>query len=1236
MSSSRPQPQSLSQPINRLSKLRFRKSLTKDSKLTATELIKRLSSLLDELMSLDQDLVDTESLSTVRDELIRPPLLVHKDKTVKALVACCLADLLRLYAPDAPYTLSELKDIFQFFFRQIRNMSGSPSQCPNLPHYTRLVDCLSTVRSIVLACDVPQSDELINEIFQVLFTVVSTELSQNVLLSFADILTQTLTADSSVVPPSVIKTLLDQFRSKNLKANPAAYRLAVDVCNACEDRLKQDVCRYFNDLLAAGFRHFTDQLDSEGSDNDSSVAEEGSPRAIQELEETHSLIKNVYRSCPGLLQSVIPQLEVGLQNSEVKLRSLAVQTLGELFAEQPIGSSTTTLGSTSIMPKGSVTSAHWSSHFYAGNDLARRYPSTWVVWLRKANDVSPQIRVDLVRCCGKILSKHPHLYSDINRVLLARLLDLDEKVRMECCKLFGELDFELALQHINVKVLKALASRIEDRKVFVQQEALKSLGRFYSLAFTTIEADSSEAISQFSWIPEAFLSSMFAGDTRLCFAAEKMFLKFIAPVPANHQQEEGWVDRLITISKYLDDIGLKKLKAFARIGIKRPNGFDKFLEACNAYNGGVIDQQEKEATARLAQVIRQISSYFPDSVKAMDDLRKFAKLNDKQVCKLLKTLSSDQNDFKTFTRAYEEFFRRIKSYPNSIAETVEVFLHKSSFLILNSSSIPTLLRKVQSEGAEESLQDGTEVELKPRPSTSSRAKYLLDMISAGCPTMLKRNTADLIATFSRTCLSESDQPTVEACLFALSQVVKTDSDAVPDDEFVILILKFQSFSSILAVKPSFSAHCTKISEKLADSLPQALPSQMVGYLGGLSRIAKHSTKVFEMHGAAVTSFIVKNLLVQSSEGDQETKSDWVTDEELCDLSRARVVGLKVLTNRCIIYSSTPEAMNFSTPIFKLFWQLLENDGSIGVTRHSPPVASRLRLQAAQSILKLATYTVFTREVDSHFETLAGISQDPLYQVREKFITKLVKYLQQRRLRNIRFNVILFLVAHDPEPDIIRLARISIQSRLKAMTEGSPVVMFETTIVQLLHLLTHHPDFQTSASELHTFSKYIDFFIECVANRENISLLYHLAGQLKTVRDAESQTHTEYIHTLSELAQLLIKCKAKEHHWPLPTYPGKVKLPMDIFRPLPTPAIAHEISKKTYLDEDTMETLMQLRGQSSKKDKHENVAIVKTDHLLPKRSSKKAALKSSAARKKKLKIGNEEEGSLIEKIKKKKK
>ena len=52
---------------------------------------------------------DRDSFAKVAKELAFSGLLNHKDRGVKAWVACCLVDMLRLCAPDAPFTGAQLK-----------------------------------------------------------------------------------------------------------------------------------------------------------------------------------------------------------------------------------------------------------------------------------------------------------------------------------------------------------------------------------------------------------------------------------------------------------------------------------------------------------------------------------------------------------------------------------------------------------------------------------------------------------------------------------------------------------------------------------------------------------------------------------------------------------------------------------------------------------------------------------------------------------------------------------------------------------------------------------------------------------------------------------------------------------------------------------------------------------------------------------------------------------------------
>ena len=77
--------------------------------IAVTDLLRRLQSLSKEMRDMEQEENEKESFTKVAKELASPNLLSHKDKGVRAWTACCLVDILRLCAPDAPYTGQQLK-----------------------------------------------------------------------------------------------------------------------------------------------------------------------------------------------------------------------------------------------------------------------------------------------------------------------------------------------------------------------------------------------------------------------------------------------------------------------------------------------------------------------------------------------------------------------------------------------------------------------------------------------------------------------------------------------------------------------------------------------------------------------------------------------------------------------------------------------------------------------------------------------------------------------------------------------------------------------------------------------------------------------------------------------------------------------------------------------------------------------------------------------------------------------
>ena len=93
--------------------------------------------------------------------------------------------------------------------------------------------------------------------------------------------------------------------------------------------------------------------------------------------------------------------------------------------------------------------------------------------------------------------------------------------------------------------------------------------------------------------------------------------------------------------------------------------------------------------------------------------------------------------------------------------------------------------------------------------------------------------------------------------------------------------------------------------------------------------------------------------------------------------------------------------------------------------------------------------------------------------------------------------------------------------------GSRLQQFETAFPRLLHLLAHHPDFAmthesavdmsrsakfnfqgcSNIDHIH-YNRYIKLYMTTVATADNISLIFHLAEKVKTVRDAESDRYSE--------------------------------------------------------------------------------------------------------------------------------
>ncbi|EJD39136.1 hypothetical protein AURDEDRAFT_71387 [Auricularia subglabra TFB-10046 SS5] len=1034
----------------------------------ATEaLLKKLKALHGELAGFDQDEVDVGSLAGVRKELISTSLTLHKDRGVKAYAACCLADILKLYAPDAPYTQNELKDIFDFFFRQL--VSGlKGSDAPYYEQYFYLLDSLAKCKSVVLVCDLPNADDLMIEAFRGFFSLVKNNLVKNVEMAMSDILCA-LIDECTNLPADVLDIIMAQFKEKNpvysilttaKGMELPGYRLAVDVCNSRADRLQRHVCQYFTDIIIQSSQD--DELD--------------------DLRKAHDLIRELNRAAPGLLHSVVPQLEDQLRVDDPVLRVMATQTLGGMFGDKN------------------------------GADLARRHPHTWAFWLSRKMDKAAQVRVALVDAAHDVLVGHPELRKDVADMLVMKLEDPDERVRVAVCKAYARLDFENALHHVETEHLHKLAERGKDKKAAVRAEAFGALGKLYKVALPEMCVSSSEnnnvaAINHFAWIPEKILHLLPATqETRA--SAEHTLAELILPLPSKGEDEVGWTERLLLAMRFMDEDAINTLLSVSNLKLQRPTVYERFIDICVEFNGGTMDANEQLTKKKLALVIQRIAGMFPDRAKATEDLNEFAKANEQRLYQLFRKCADPASDLKTLAKSTAEFGRRVEQALAGAGETLRRLVRLASLWVANTASVPTLLAKLRLKVPARNAPRVSVADAAAQDAQDN-ARRVFRALCKWCPPALKQHSAE----FTKALMEDKHPLLCEMALQALASLAVMDASLAPSDKrFVDRLVKYSQDKNarhakfaarILAKLDDKTDKCQNVVKSIANGLRKANKELVVSHIAALTQVAKYAPETFEAHSEPIIEFVVQQVLMQPCENEDEmdVEDEWAEDDDLPPLARAKLISLKMCRNRSIAQAGTETAMDVTTPVLKMLFSILENNGSV-----KDDVKTRMRFQAAICLLQLAGIPAYAAEIVPQFALLALSVQDPCYNVRSGFLNKFTSLAYKLEYR---FNLIPFLTAVDPESDIRQKARQYVQINCGRLTPGARVAHFEMIFIRFLHILAHHPDFTSQETKtLKDMAKYLEFYVDTICNADNVALIYCLALRAKSVRDAESHTASE--------------------------------------------------------------------------------------------------------------------------------
>ncbi|EPS38287.1 hypothetical protein H072_8084 [Dactylellina haptotyla CBS 200.50] len=481
------------------------------------QLVKRLKALHSELRSLvDEPEVDLPSIDSVAKDLAATALLHHKDESIRAFLACCLADILYLYAPDAPYTANQLREIFDLFVKTLKGLEDSDSVF--YQEHLYLLDRLHETQSIVLITDLPGSDALITNLFTTFFDLSANEGEKNVEYKMTDLLEQVV-EEVNTLPTEVIDVLLAQMmraspattdKKKGLgdkkakdqttllgaRQYPPAYNMAKTICANCVDKMSRHICQYFTDVIMDAS---PSSRRGESPDGDPS---ETLNDDLKEIEKAHNLMLELYLAVPEVLSNVLPLLETEMASETVDLRVQATGTVGMMA----------TSGS-----------------------LPQSYPQTWKTWLGRANDKSVAVRVRWVEAAVEILQARTDVTIILQKEIKVKLFDADERVRVAAVKKIGEMGWEAATNKLvsadfEENVLEAIAQRTKDKKLAVREASINVLSQLWADAYPQIAQYNKVVLRDLEFIPASLFDVIYVNDKETNVILDNAIYESILPI----------------------------------------------------------------------------------------------------------------------------------------------------------------------------------------------------------------------------------------------------------------------------------------------------------------------------------------------------------------------------------------------------------------------------------------------------------------------------------------------------------------------------------------------------------------------------------------------------------------------------------------------------------------------------------------------------------------------------------
>jgi sister-chromatid-cohesion protein PDS5 len=1039
-----------------------------------------------------------------------------------------------------------------------------------------------------------------------------------------------------------------------LKDYPAAYNMAKAICQACPERMTSHISQYFNNVIidasvpagqANGSKHGARKPNLDDSD------EEGED--IKELSKAHRLIRELWRACPEVLQNVIPQIEAELSAESVALRLLATQTIGDLAAgvgvagpPPPPPMDPTTYPPVCLVdydktiPQPNVLLTPVSP-----KPFSQVHNSAYEAFLSRRLDKTPSVRAAWVTVVGRILltsaggsGLHESEEHTLVRNLASMLRDVDEKVRVAAVDIVGQFGLSQIVHKLSVdggcsspdSVLAILAERVKDRKPHVREHAMKILARMWAVAAGDIEQNTEPVVSLLKDAPSKIFDAFYTNDQEIHVLIDRVMFETLLPLSyppiksklsrgssnqsqkqkekekdsqATESEQETDVDkirvrRILTLLRGLDEKARRVFFVMLARQMSMRSAVTLYLEACEKYNGGVVDKDEEQVKTQLSKIIDSLSRTFPDASRASADLWKFAKVHDRRSYQLVRFTMAAVSDYRTVVKATKELQRRVQTANNSpLLETLTPLIYRCGSLVFNRSHIPAIMSLSRTD----------------ENGLANAAQEMLKQISTQNPEVLEAQVQEMCKDLEAQAPKASSvgDTSAEDILKACAGFAKKLPAKLPKErKFYQALTSHALYSS----SPHAAKHAVSIliatadrKEMYAKDLVQKCvkkwtygSDRFLTRLATLSQLNLLAPREADEESDAIISIAINQILLANRTPEPDSGYTWseTTDDE----TKAKEWALKIIVNRLRAKDGADSEADFrahAKPVYETLNKLVAGEGEISKKKDTPAgQKSRLRLLAAKSLLKLCAGNTVCDSLltPADFNAISLVAQDPLLQVRSGFISHLKKKLVQKSHLSHRWYIVPCLLAFEPVHSLKESTLTWLRSRAayfaqQAQASGKrteQTMVMELIFSRLLSLLAYHPDYPsedldeaTKLGDLTDFSQYIVFYLSAVANEHNMSLIFHVGQRVKQFRDGITQSDeiSTRLHTLSDLAQATVRRFAdiysQQHKFGgaagatniLQTYPGKMGVPSSLFNSMGSHREAQDVADKNFLPDE---------------------------------------------------------------------